>query len=266
VSPLDALILGIVQGLTEFLPVSSSGHLVLGQALLGVRVSGIAFEVTVHLATTAAVLWVYRRRVIDLTAGAMRGDGESWRYVGLIALASVPAGLAGFLGRDFFEPFFERPLVAAALLLVTGVLVWSVKYSAPRATDDQGPGPRTALWVGVAQALSIFPGISRSGATLAAGTWRGVTATRMAEFSFLMSVPAILGASLLQLGAARAELDSNGGAALAIGFVAALFAGIVAIRIFVGMLRHRTFHWFAVYCWAAGGAYLIAALFLPRLH
>ena len=264
-SPLDALILGIVQGLTEFLPVSSSGHLVLGQALLGVRVSGIAFEVTVHLATTVAVLWVYRRRVIDLAAGAMRGDGESWSYVGLLALASLPAGLAGVLGRDFFEPLFEQPLAAAALLLATGALVWSVKYSAPEATAER-PGPGAALWVGVAQAVSILPGISRSGATLAVGTWRGVSATRMAEFSFLLSVPAILGASALQFGAARVELDSNGGAALAIGFVAALFAGIVAIRIFVGMLRHRTFHWFAVYCWAAGGAYLIAALFLPRLR
>ncbi len=264
-SPLDALVLGIVQGLTEFLPVSSSGHLVLGQALLGVRVSGIAFEVAVHLATTVAVLWVYRRRVIDLAAGAVRGDGASWGYIGLLALASVPAAVAGVLGRDFFEAYFERPLVAAALLLATGALVWSVKYSAAEATDER-PGPGTALWVGIAQAISILPGISRSGATLAAGTWRGVTATRMAEFSFLLSVPAILGASVLQLGDASADLAANGGMALAIGFVAALFAGIVAIRIFVSMLRHHTFHWFAVYCWAAGGAYLIAALFLPHLR
>lgn len=264
-SPLDALVLGIVQGLTEFLPVSSSGHLVLGQALLGVRVSGIAFEVAVHLATTVAVLWVYRRRVIDLAAGAVRGDGASWGYIGLLALASVPAAVAGVLGRDFFEAYFERPLVAAALLLATGALVWSVKYSAAAATDER-PGPGAALWVGIAQAISILPGISRSGATLAVGTWRGVTATRMAEFSFLLSIPAILGASVLQLGDARAELAANGGMALAIGFVAALFAGIVAIRIFVRMLRHHTFHWFAFYCWAAGGAYLIAALFLPHLR
>ena len=264
-SPLDALILGIVQGLTEFLPVSSSGHLVLGQALLGVHVSGIAFEVTVHLATTAAVLWVYRRRVIDLGVGAVRGDRDSWTYIGLLALASIPAGLAGFLGRDRLEPFFERPLVAAALLLVTGALVWSVKYSAPRATRER-PGPGAALWVGVAQAMAIMPGISRSGATLAAGTWRGVKATRMAEFTFLLSIPAILGASLLQVGDARQELAANTTVALAVGFVAALFAGIVAIRIFVGMLRHQTFHWFAVYCWVAGGTYLIAALFLPGLR
>lgn len=264
-SPLDALILGIIQGLTEFLPVSSSGHLVLGQALLGVRVSGIAFEVAVHLATTVAVLWVYRRRVIDLAAGAIRGDRASWGYIGLLALASIPAGVAGVLGRDFFESNFERPLVAAALLLATGVLVWSVKYSAPKATRER-PTPGAALWVGVAQACAILPGISRSGATLAVGTWRGVTATRMAEFTFLLSVPAILGASALQFGGAREELAANGGVALVVGFVAALFAGIVAIRIFVEMLRHRTFHWFAVYCWVAGGAYLIAALFIPHLR
>jgi len=265
VSPLDALILGIVQGLTEFLPVSSSGHLVIGQALLGVRVSGIAFEVTVHLATTVAVLWVYRRRVTDLAVGAMHGNGASWSYIGLLALASIPAGLAGFFGRDFLQGYFERPAVAACLLLATGAMVWSVKYSAETATKER-PGPGAALWVGVAQALAIMPGVSRSGATLAVGTWRGVTATRMAEFSFLLSIPAILGASALQLGAARAELATNSWLVLAIGFVAALFAGIVAIRIFVGMLRHQTFHWFAIYCWLAGGAYLIAALFVPRLR
>jgi undecaprenyl-diphosphatase len=265
VSPLDALILGIVQGLTEFLPVSSSGHLVLGQALLAVDVSGIAFEVTVHLATTVAVLWVYRRRVMELASGTLRGDAGSWSYVGLLALASVPAGLAGLLARDFFESLFERPLAAAAMLLVTGFLVWSVKYSAPGASRDR-PGVGAAIWVGMAQAAAILPGISRSGATVAAGTWRGVTATRMAEFSFLLSIPAILGASLLEVEAARAEVAADGGAALGIGFIAALFAGVAAIRIFVSMLQHRTFHWFAVYCWLAGGTYLVAALFLPGLR
>ena len=264
-SPLDAVLLGIVQGLTEFFPVSSSGHLVLSQALLGVQVSGIAFEVAVHLATTVAVVWVYRRRVVELAAGALRGDSGSWTYIGLLALASLPAGVGGVVGRGFFESSFERPLVAATLLLATGALVWSVKYSAPRATGER-PGPGAALWVGVAQAVAILPGISRSGATLAVGTWRGVSATRMAEFTFLLSVPAILGASLLQLGGARTELAASGVGALAIGFVSALFAGIVAIRIFVGMLRHRTFHWFAVYCWVAGSGYLVAALFLPQLR
>lgn len=264
-SLLDAFILGVVQGLTEFLPVSSSGHLVMGQALLGVRISGIAFEVTVHVATTFAVLWVYRRRVFDLAAGALRGDGATWGYIGLLALASVPAALAGTLGRGFFEPYFERPVIAAALLLATGFLVWSVKFSAPKAKQDL-PGPASALWVGVAQAAAILPGISRSGATLAVGTWRGVKAERMAEFSFLLSIPAIMGASLLQLGDARADLAANGSMALAVGFVSALFAGIVAIRIFVRMLRHGTFHWFAVYCWAAGGAYLVAALLFPNLR
>ncbi len=264
-SPLEAIVLGIVQGLTEFLPVSSSGHLVLGQALLKVRVSGIAFEVVVHLATTAAVLWVYRRRILALMRGALERERESWTYSLLILVASIPAGVAGLLGREFFESFFERPVSAAAMLVVTGFLVWSVRYTGPRAIAPR-PGVGQALWVGLAQAVSILPGISRSGATVAAGTWRGVEPTRMAEFSFLLSVPAILGAALLQAGTARAEIATVGGTALALGFVAALGSGIGAIHLFVRMLRRRAFHRFAFYCWTIGGAYLAASVLFPHLR
>jgi undecaprenyl-diphosphatase len=264
VSLLEALVLGLVQGLTEFLPVSSSGHLVLGQALLGIDLPGVTFEVTVHLATLCAVLWVYRRRVGSLAAGAVRGDAASWAYVGLLALASVPAGLAGLLARDWFESAFGRPVFAAAMLIVTGFLVYSVRFSASRAKDPS-PSARQAVWIGIAQAAAILPGISRSGATVAVGTWRGVEAVAVAEFSFLMSVPAILGAGLLQLG----DVGSVGGPrsiVLGAGFAAALVAGVAAIRLFVRMLETGAFHRFAWYCWAAGSAYLVAAAFLPGLR
>ena len=262
-SLLEALVLGLVQGLTEFLPVSSSGHLVLGQALLGIDLPGVTFEVTLHLATLCAVLWVYRGRVGSLAAGAVRGDGASWAYIGLLALASVPAGLAGVLARDWFESAFGRPVFAAALLMVTGFLVYSVRFSSPRA-DDPTPSARQAVWIGIAQAAAILPGISRSGATVAMGTWRGVEAVAVAEFSFLMSVPAILGAGLLQLGGAGGA-GGTGSIVLAAGFAAALIAGVAAIRLFVRMLEAGAFHRFAWYCWAAGSAYLVAATFLPGL-
>jgi len=180
VSVLSAIILGIVQGFTEFLPVSSSGHLVLGQALLGISLTGITFEITVHLATLCAVLWVYRGRVASLAAGAVGGDRASWTYIGLLALASVPAGLVGWLARDWFESAFGRPVVAAALLLVTGFLVYSVRFTASRAKDP-APSVAQATWIGVAQAAAILPGISRSGATVAVGAWRGVQAVAVAE-------------------------------------------------------------------------------------
>ncbi|MCL7971095.1 MAG: undecaprenyl-diphosphate phosphatase [marine benthic group bacterium] len=262
-SLLEAIVLGIVQGLTEFLPVSSSGHLVLGQAILGIDLPGVTYEVVVHLATLCAVLWVYRGRVAALASGAVRGENSSWTYIGLLLLASVPAGLAGVLARDWFESAFGSPLVAAAMLIVTGFLVYSVRFTSGKARENV-PGPAQAVWIGVAQAAAILPGISRSGATVAVGTWRGVDAVAVAEFSFLMSVPAIMGAGLLQLGEAGA--GGAGAPVLAAGFTAALVAGVSAIRLFVKMLESGVFHRFAWYCWAVGSAYLVAAFLLPGLR
>lgn len=263
-TPWEAALLGLVQGLTEFLPVSSSAHLVLAEELLGVVVSGIVFEVVVHLATLCAVLWVYRSRVTELASGVLRGERAAWSYVGLLVLASIPAGLAGTLGHEFFEGMFDRPVWAAAFLVVTGFLVWSIRWTAPRAARER-PDPRDAVWIGIAQALAILPGISRSGATLATGVWKGVDAVRMAEFSFLLSVPAILGAGLLQLGDIRATEPATA-IPIAVGFVAALLTGVVAIRLFVRMLERRAFHWFAAYCWVVGAGYLLAAAAWPGLR
>ena len=261
---IEALALGIVQGLTEFLPVSSSGHLVLGQALLGIRLSGVTFEVAVHLATLCAVLWVYRRRVASLATGTVRGDRAAWRYVGLLVLASVPAGVAGVLGRNWFESAFGQPLMAAAMLLVTGFVVYSIRFTAERAHEPR-PSPADAAWIGVAQAAAILPGVSRSGSTVAMGTWLGVEPVAVAEFSFLMSVPAILGAGLLQAGDAVSASGPDL-SALAAGFAAALVSGVLAIRWFVRMLESGAFHRFAWYCWAVGSAYLLAAAFIPALR
>ena len=201
-NPLEAALLGLLQGLTEFLPVSSSGHLVLGQALLGIHVPGVAFEVAVHVATLLAVLVVYRSRIVELVRGLLTGDRDSAAYVGLLAVASVPAAAVGLTARPFFEGAFERPSLAAGFLLLSGVFAWSID----RATHRQAaagavrerPSLTGAVVVGLAQALAILPGISRSGSTVAAGAGTGVGVVRMAEFSFLLSVPAIAGAALLQ--------------------------------------------------------------------
>ena len=264
-SVLESVILGVVQGLTEFLPVSSSGHLVLAQGLLGVRLPGVGFEIVVHVATLCAVLWVYRERVRRLALGVVGRERDSLRYVGLLLLASIPAGVVGLLGSDFLEAQFERPPVAAALLLVTGALVYTTRWTA-RGGGRAEPDAGRALLIGAAQAAAILPGISRSGSTVAVGTWLGVEPVRMAEFSFLMSVPAIGGAAMLQAGDLADSSSLIGNAALASGFAAALLSGVAAIRIFVRMLRSVTFHRFAYYCWAAGLGYLTAAAFLPELR
>ncbi len=264
-SLLESLLLGVLQGLTEFFPVSSSGHLVLAQALLGVRVPGVLFEVVVHLGTLCAVLWVYRARVFHLLHGLFSAEADSRRYVGLLLLATLPAAVAGLWGRSFFEDAFERPVAAASFLLLSGMFAWSLKRSAPRA-DRARPGAGGAFAVGLAQALAILPGVSRSGATVATGAWLGVEVTRMAEFSFLMSVPAIAGAGLAQLdqlGSVPTQAVTPG---LAIGFAAACLSGIAAIRIFLWMLKARTFHRFAYYCWSVGVVYLIAAALVPALR
>ncbi len=264
-TPWEAILLGIVQGLTEFLPVSSSGHLVLAQAALGLRLPGVVFEVVVHLATLCAVLWVYRERVLSLARGVISGDRESWTYVLLLAVASVPIAVVGLLGRSFFHRTFEEPLLAAALLLVTGGLDWSISKTASREGDER-PGLGQSVGVGLSQAVAILPGISRSGITVAAGTWLGVDPIRMAEFSFLMSVPAIAGAGLLELRWAADVSPQMGGVALAMGFAAALLFGILAIRLFIRMLERRTFHRFAYYCWTVGLLYLGAAVLVPALR
>lgn len=264
-SPLEAALLGVVQGLTEFLPVSSSGHLVLAQALLGVSLPGVLFEITVHVATLGAVLWVYRDRVAELAVGVVRLDRASLRYVAMLALASLPAAALGLTAREAVEGAFDQPSAAAALLMVTGVLVWTLRWTASSAEDAE-PGAGPALWAGCAQALALLPGISRSGATVAAGVWRGVDAVRMAEFSFLMSVPAIGGAALLQLDGLEAATAVGAATPLAVGFAAALVSGVAAIRLFVRALEARAFHRFGWYCWAVGGGYLAAAWLVPGLR
>jgi undecaprenyl-diphosphatase len=301
----EALILGVVQGLTEFFPVSSSGHLVLGTALLGIRMPGIVFEVAVHVATLASVLIVYRQKVARLLLGMVGRAEGSWPYIGKLLLASVPAGLAGVLLRDWFEARFEEPAFAATMILVTGCIVWSIRWA--RATERVNPVELLpvvgaagiaiaagtiaaflavfafvlalyaaarltaaaewraepawggALVMGIAQACAILPGITRSGTTVLAGAWRRIDPIAAAEFSFLMSVIAIAGAGLLMVPEAIEAREAIGIGPLMIGGIAALISGVLAIRFFLALLRRQNFWVFAIYCWVAGGLYLLLA-------
>ncbi|MGD2069710.1 MAG: undecaprenyl-diphosphate phosphatase [Gemmatimonadota bacterium] len=265
-SPWESLLLGVVQGATEFLPVSSSGHLVMSQVVLGVDLPGILFEVVVHVATLASVLWVYRARVGRLVAGSARAEGDALRYVGLLLLASVPAGVVGVFFKDALESLFDRPFVAGVALLVTGALLWSTLAARRWRGEDEGtqPGPRDALLMGLAQAVAIVPGISRSGTTVVVGLWLGVEAREAAAFSFLMSVPAIAGAAVLSIpDLSGGSVAAVGAAPFALGGVAAAFTGVLAIRTFVAMLENRSFHRFALYCWLVGSAFLAYLLLRP---
>ncbi len=264
-SYLEAVVLGVIQGLTEFLPVSSSGHLVLAQSLMGVELPGVLFEVVVHLATLCAVCWVYRLRLSQLAHGLIRRDRAQLIYIGMLALATIPAAIVGISMGDTIRAVFESPIVAAGLLLVTGCLVRSIRTRGPLATRNELE-PRDALVVGVAQAVAIFPGISRSGSTVAVGTALGIDAIRMAEFSFLLSIPAIGGAAVLQLRDVSTVGAVIGAGPLTVAFAVAAVSGIFAIHIFLRMIEHRTFHRFAYYCWSVGLAYLLAAAIWPELR
>ena len=256
---LEAVILGIVQGLTEFFPVSSSGHLVLAESMLGVNPPGVSFEVLVHLATLVSVLVVYRRRVVELAVGAVRRDTAALRYIGLILLATLPAGIAGNALSGSVSRLFDRPLIAATGLLVTGAVVYATRWLVVRG-DRPDPGWAGALLVGVAQSVALIPGISRSGFTVSAALFVKTRREAAAEFSFLLSVPAILGASLLQAPRLLEGESGAGALVLSVAAFSAFVAGLLAIVLFVWLLRANRFHRFAYYCWAVGGAYILYAL------
>jgi len=252
----EAILLGALQGVTEFFPVSSSGHLVVGQKLLGLEVPGVQFEVAVHVATLFSVLVIYRSRLIELVVGALRKDRDAWRYVGLLALATLPAAIVGVLFRDRIEALFESPFVPATAFLVTGTILWSTRRVLGR-KDWKKPGWGVALLIGFAQAFALVPGISRSGTTVAMALWLGLAAEEAAAFSFLMAIPAIAGAAVLLMPDVASQGLTLPGTALAAGSIVAAITGILAIKGFVALLERGAFHRFAIYCWALGVAFLI---------
>ncbi len=253
-SDLEAFLLGLVQGLTEFLPVSSSGHLVILQSLMGLQHEGLLFEVVVHVATLVSVLIFYRRRVAELVAGVLRWQTEALRYAAKLVLATLPAVAVVLLAGDFFEAQFGSPAVAGVCLLLTGSLLWTTRRTVETAHAPE-PGWSAALWIGCAQALAILPGISRSGTTVAAALALGVAPAAAAEFSFLMSVIAITGAAVRSLPELRGVSPEAIGPLL-VGGAVALVSGVAAIWLFVRLLRTRAFYRFAFYAWTAGATFL----------
>lgn len=252
----NAIILGIVQGLTEFLPVSSSGHLVMTQTLLGVTPGGgIVFEVAVHLATLVAIVIYYFKRIMALVVGAFTGQAEAWRDVGKLALATLPAIVVALLARDLIEEQFNSPYMVGCLLLATGCIVWTTRYTITKGSNLK-PSWRDAFIIGCAQAFAILPGISRSGTTVAVAMALGMSPLAAAEFSFLMGVIAMAGAAVLllpELTSASPELITS----ILAGGAAALVFGLLALIAFVWLLKSQRFYVFAWYAWAAGGSFLL---------
>lgn len=244
---LDAILIGLVQGLTEFLPVSSSGHLVLFQhAIPGWEPPGVAFDLALHVGTLGSILVYYRRDFARLLLGTLRFERSTLRYVGLLAAGSVPTAAIGLGFRGYFEAAFARPQVVGGFLLITASFLVIAHHLARRASRDE-PGLVDALVIGTFQGLAIMPGISRSGSTVTGALLRGVNPVEAARFSFLLSVPAVAGAALLM-----ALEDGFAGmpawpVSLA-GVMVAFASGLAAISLFVRALTRGKFIWFAAYC------------------
>ena len=256
----QGIVLGLVQGLTEFLPVSSSGHLVVVEGLTGVKVPGVFVEVALHAATLGSVLVLYGRRLWEIARGAVRGDGAALRAVALLTVATIPAGVVGGLYHETIEREFHSLVFVGAGFVITGFVLWSTR----RLQGDRGaPGYGGALGIGLAQAVAVLPGISRSGSTVSAALWARLAPVGAAEFSFLMAVPVIAGAVVLEGRHATVELGTVGVIPLAVSCAVALVSGIWSIRFLVALLRRGRFHAFAPYCWCLGALTLAYALWRP---
>ena len=259
----EAAILGLIQGLTEFLPISSSGHLVLGEYLLGLNQAGgdVTFEVFVHLGTALSIITVYHARVRALVAGTWSAviepahlpahyrSNDAFRTTLFIALTLIPTGLAYVLFKDFLEARFSDPRFVCGMLIVTGTLLL---LTALRKNPDGPLTPLKALVIGVAQAAAMLPGISRSGSTICAALYQNVTPQKAADFSFLMLLPVVLGAALLQ---SMEMMNGESGVAwtpIVIGTLVAYGSGILAIKIVLEFVRRGNLRYFAYYCFIAG--------------
>lgn len=251
---LEAFILGVVQGLTEFLPVSSSGHLKVFETLFGMEEDGnLVFEVAVHLATLCAIVIVYRERIRELLVGLVHRDAAAWSYAGKLVLATLPAVFVALAFKDWIEQTFAFPELAGICLLVTAGILWTTRFTLDGA-HAAVPGWGAALLIGCAQAFAILPGISRSGTTVAVALALGIAPLAAAEFSFLLGTIAMAGAAVLILpGVATSGVELG---TLAIASAAALVSGVVAIFFFLRLLERRNFYVFSYYLIAVGGGFL----------
>jgi undecaprenyl-diphosphatase len=251
----QAILLGIIQGLTEFLPVSSSGHLVLGQGILGVKESGNAFEVMVHVGTLCSVLIYFRKQLFDLVLSLFDSSRTRERKVILgLFIATLPVVVVAFLFKDFIDSAFESPIIASAMLCVTGLILFLPSWLKTKTVHPDQPNPPTvgqSLVMGIAQAFAILPGISRSGSTITGGLISKVHPAAAAEFSFLMAIPAIVGGAVFKLKDITESTSLAWGPYLA-GTAAAFLFGLIAVYLVLATIRRGKFQYFGYYCIALG--------------
>lgn len=256
---LKALILGIVQGLAEFLPVSSSGHIELGKAVLGLEFdedANLLFTVVVHLATVLSTIVVFRRDIAELLRGLLRFQwNEETQFVAKIFLSMLPVAVVGIFFKDQVEALFNGDIAfVGAMLCVTGVLLFLTHYASRKGATGKPVGFQSAFIIGLAQAAAVLPGISRSGSTIATGLLLGVDKSKVARFSFLMVLLPIMGIALLDLKDyfEAPHTDDSGTMLLLAGFVGAFLSGWAACTWMIDIVKRGKLTYFAVYCFIVG--------------
>ncbi len=255
---IEAIILGIIQGLTEYLPVSSSGHLAIGAALFGIQgEENLTFTVVVHVATVLSTLVILWKEVNWIFKGALRFRmNDETRYLINIIISMIPIGIVGIFFKDDVENVFGSGLViVGAMLLVTAALLAFSYYAKPR--QRSMISKRDAFIIGVAQAFAVLPGLSRSGSTIATGLLLGNKKEKLAQFSFLMVIPPILGEALLDIvkiakGGAEAAFGGVSVVAIIAGFISAFIAGCFACRLMIDIVKRGKLIYFAIYCALVG--------------
>ncbi len=251
---LKAVVLGIVQGLTEFLPISSSGHLVIGSQILDFQKQGIAFDVFLHLGTLLSVIIVFRQDIWAMALAPLQyAKGvrtkevmKNLKWDLYIIIATIPAVFAGLYHKDHIEVIFTNLTLVFVMLSITGVIMIASRFLEERNVELRGS---QALMIGCAQAMAIMPGLSRSGSTIFAGMVMGIERQLVARFSFIMSIPAILGAVVLQLGELIAHPPGSESILnIVVGTAAAALSGYFAIVLLLDLVRKNRLQWFGYYC------------------
>jgi undecaprenyl-diphosphatase len=256
----QAAVLGIVQGLTEFLPISSTAHLLVGERLLGFDDPNSVFTEMIQLGSILAIVWLYRRKVMDVVTG-LPTRRESRRFAMILIVAVLPALIAGAIASDFVESVLHKSLTTMALaFIVGGVIMLAVERSArrprTRTVDDTTVGQ--AAGVGICQVLALVPGVSRSGATIVGGLLVGLDRPTAAEFSFFLAMPTMAAAFAHSLMELRHQISTDRTTELVIGFVMAFFASLLVVKPFMAVVRRRGFAPFAWYRILAGVVLLVA--------
>lgn len=263
----QGIILGIVQGLTEFLPVSSSGHLVLGQAIFGMKESQLVFDISVHVGTLLAVCVVYFKDILNILSAVFHlmvdvfqgrsvneklENDKNLKFAAMIVVGSVPTALIGLALKKIEHILFTSTLLVSFMLILTGTILWiSKRYYRNQDVEVEPYNLKQAGFIGVIQGFAVIPGISRSGSTIAAGMFMGMDRAGAAKFSFLLSIPAILGAELLGI----KEMIETGTMIDSVTIVATLVSfvsGFIALKILIQLVHSGKFHLFAPYCWFIG--------------